>query len=141
MDLNECPLTCLHVHCFAFLAGPPQALELNPVVIVTEAAVPLTDHEESFAKHNKFGKFLIPANFLSRHGPPHQHHKLDTSSVDLKKLSNVKGETEESADNAVEEAAKEKKVAKQEARKARRERAKTQQAAAAVAAKEEKEAE
>ena len=40
--LNECPLTCLHVHCFAFLAGPPQALELNPVVIVTEAAVPLT---------------------------------------------------------------------------------------------------
>ena len=38
------PLTYLHVHCFGFLAGPPQALELNPVVIFTEAeaAVSLT---------------------------------------------------------------------------------------------------
>ena len=171
--LNECPLTCLHVHCFAFLAGPPQALELNPVVIVTEPTVSLrvicsprlyayfmpphdtswssdrsmlfnsTQGHEVFAKHNKFGIFLVPQSFLNWNGPPDQHHTLDTSSLDLKKLSNIKVGNKEAADEAAEEAAKEKmkRVANDEAKKARRKRAKTQQVAAAVAAKEGEEAE
>ena len=172
-----CALTYLHVHCFDFLAGPPQALELNPVVIVTEAAVSLTvrhslqyvvrysmrilchlmpphatswssdrsmlfnstQGHEVFAKHNKFGIFLVPQSFLNWNGPPDQHHTLDTSALDLKKLSDVKVENTEAADKAAEEAAREKmkRVAKDEAKKARRKRAKTQQAAAAMAAMEE----
>ena len=32
-DTAGIPLTCLHVHCFDFLAGPPQALELNPLTV------------------------------------------------------------------------------------------------------------
>lgn len=89
--------------------------------------------EEVFAKHNKFGLFPIPRNFLNQNGPP---DTLDTSALDLKTPSSVTVESKEAADKAAEEAAKEKKVAKDEAKKARRERAK---AAAAVAAKEKEE--
>ena len=68
---------------------------------------------------------------------------MDTSSLDLKKLSNVKVGNKEAAGKAAEEAAREKmkRVANDQAKKARRKRAKTQQAAAAVAAKQEEEAE
>ena len=89
--------------------------------------------EEVFAKHNKFGLFPIPRNFLNQNGPP---DTLDTSALDLKTPSSVTVESKEAADKAAEEAAKAKKVAKDEAKKARRERAK---AAAAVAAKEKEE--
>eukprot|EP00964_Phaeocystis_antarctica_P159559 scaffold130627_cov72-Phaeocystis_antarctica.AAC.1 len=104
-----CPLTCLHVHCFNFLAGPPQALELNPVEIVTEveAIVLLTDHEV-FAKHNKCGIFLVPQSFLKWNGPSDQHHTLDTSALDQKRLSDVKVENTEAADKTAGEAAGEK---------------------------------
>ena len=97
-----------------------------------------TQDHEVFAKHNKFGIFLVPQSFLNWNGPPDQHHTLDTSSLDLKKLSNVEAGNKEAADKAAEEAAAEKmkRVANDEAKKARRKRAKTQQAAAAVAAKE-----
>ena len=98
-----------------------------------------TQDHEVFAKHNKFGIFLVPQSFLKWNGPPDQHHTLGTSSLDLKKLSDVKGVSKEAADKAADEAAGEKmkRVAKDEAKKARRKRAKTQQAAAAMAAMEE----
>ena len=95
-----------------------------------------TQDHEVFAKHNKFGIFLVPQNFLNWNGPPDQHHTLDTPSRELKKLSNVERENKEAAEKASAEE-KMKKEAKEEAKKARRERAKTQQAAAAMAAMEE----
>ena len=102
-------------------------------------AFQLTQDHEVFAKHNKFGIFLVPQSFLKWNGPSDQHHTLGTSALDLKKLSDVKVENTEAADKAAEEAAREKmkRVAKDEAKKARRKRAKTQQAAAAMAAMEE----
>ena len=98
-----------------------------------------TQDHEVFAKHNKFGIFLVPQSFLNWNGPPDQHHTLDTSALDQKRLSDVKVENTEAADKAADEAAGEKmkRVAKDEAKKARRKRAKTQQAAAAMAAMEE----
>ena len=98
-----------------------------------------TQDHEVFANHNKFGIFLVPQSFLIWNGPPDQHHTLDTSALDQKRLSDVKVENTEAADKAAEEAAREKmkRVAKDEAKKARRKRAKTQQAAAAMAAMEE----
>ena len=101
-------------------------------------AFQLTQDHEVFAKHNKFGIFLVPQSFLKWNGPSDQHHTLGTSALDLKKLSDVKVENTEAADKAAEEAReKMKRVAKDEAKKARRKRAKTQQAAAAMAAMEE----
>ena len=102
-----------------------------------------TQDHEVFANHNKFGIFLVPQSFLIWNGPPDQHHTLDTSALDQKKLSDVKVENKEAVDKAAEAAAKEKmkRVANDEAKKARRKRAKTQQVAAAVAAKEEEEKE
>ena len=97
-----------------------------------------TQDHEVFAKHNKFGIFLVPQNFLNWNGPPDQHHTLDTPSRELKKLSNVERENKEAAEKASAEE-KMKKEAKEEAKKARRERAKTRRAVVAVAAKEEEE--
>ena len=93
-----------------------------------------TQGHKVYAKHNKFGIFLVPQSFLNWNGPPDQHHTLDTSSLDLKKLSHVKVGNKEAADNAAEEAAKEKmkRVANDEAKKARRKRAKTQHEEAAA---------
>ena len=93
-----------------------------------------TQDHEVFAKHDKFGTFPVPQNFLNWNGPPDQHNTLDTSALDLKKLSDVNGK--DAADKAAEEAAKEK-MKKVAARKARQERAKIQQAAAAMTAMEE----
>ena len=98
-----------------------------------------TQGHKVYAKHNKFGIFLVPQSFLNWNGPPDQHHTLDTSSLDLKKLSHVKVGNKEAADKAAEEAAKEKmkRWANDEAKKARRKRSKTQHEAAAMAAMEE----
>ena len=50
-------------------------------------AFQLTQDHEVFAKHNKFGIFLVPQSFLKWNGPSDQHHTLGTSALDLKKLS------------------------------------------------------
>ena len=113
-------------------------MPLRGAVIVFMLFNSTQDHEV-FAKHNKFGIFLVPQGFLKWNGPSDQHHTLGMSALDLKKLSDVKVGNTEAADKAAEEAAREKmkRVAKDEAKKARRKRAKTQQAAAAMAAMEE----
>ena len=80
------------------------------------------------ARHNKFGAFLSPQNFLNQNGPPEQQHAPDTLALD--RPGNITGECKEAVENTAEKVAKEKTVAKIEARRARRERAKTQQAAA-----------